>query len=257
MKRVKTKKSVLRKKKGRASRGGTGRGEVTSPLLPHTTPTVTEMGQALDTGQAGTTSPMQSESVTTAANQPEVDESLQAEDRAPSSPQSFPDPSVEEAAAAGKTLQLLAFLLGDEEYGVDILMVKEIIRLTEITPVPRALSYIQGIISLRGTVLPIFDLRQLLSMPDFKPDKKSRILVVSLEAGLIGIIVDAVTEVMELNEAELEPPPTVMMNIEADHIKGMGRYNGRLIILLDLEKVYLTRHGQVKGIQMQDTPVSP
>jgi purine-binding chemotaxis protein CheW len=167
---------------------------------------------------------------------------------APSSPEHSPDPLIEETAAAGKILQLLAFLLSDEEYGIDIRMVKEIIRLTEITPVPRAPSYIQGIISLRGTVLPIFDLRQLLSMPDTKPDKKSRILVVSLEAGLIGIIVDAVTEVVDLDEAELEPPPTVMTNLEADHIKGLGRYKGRLIILLDLEKVYRARHDQVKSV---------
>ena len=126
-----------------------------------------------------------------------------------------------------RIVQLLAFLLTDEEYGIDIRMVKEIIRLTEITRVPRAPSYIHGIISLRGTVLPIFDLRQLLSMPDSKPDKKNRILIVSLEAGLIGIIVDAVTEVLELNEAELEPAPTVMTSLEADHIKGLGRYKGR------------------------------
>lgn len=167
----------------------------------------------------------------------------------PSSPQNSPDSSIEDAAAAGKIVQLLGFLLSDEEYGIGIRMVKEIIRLTEITRVPRAPSYIQGIISLRGTVLPIFDLRQLLSMSDSKPDKKSRILVVSLEAGLIGIIVDAVTEVLELNEAELESAPTVMTSLEADHIKGLGRYKGRQIIFLDLEKVYQARHGQVKNVQ--------
>jgi len=170
-------------------------------------------------------------------------------DTAPSLQPQPPDPSFEEIAANGGTLQLLAFLLGDEEYGIDIRMVKEIIRLTEITSVPRAPSYIQGIISLRGTVLPILDLRQLLSMPDFKPDKKSRILVVSLEASLTGIIVDAVTEVVELKEAELEPLPTVVGNVEADYIKGLGHYKRRLIILLDLEKVYLARHGQVKSAQ--------
>ena len=147
-------------------------------------------------------------------------------------------------------------------------MIKEIIRLADITSVPRAPSHVQGIISLRGTILPIFDLRQLLGLPDSKPGKNGRILVVSLEAGPIGIIVDAVTEVVRLKEAELEPPP-VTTNLETDHIKGLGRYKGRLIILLDLEKVYLARHGastslsmvsdesnhQVKSVQGQDTSV--
>lgn len=268
MKRVKGKKSLLKKRKGGASERAkaiVGASRRLAPTIP-TAPTVTEIGQApattclrlpgLPAGQEGTTSPMPWESITTVVEdelKPRGLESPQAEDTAPS-PQP-PDPSFEEVTASGRTLQLLAFLLGDEEYGVDILMVKEIIRLTEITPVPRASSYIQGIISLRGTVLPIFDLRQLLSMPDFKPDKKSRILVVSLAAGLIGIIVDAVTEVVELKEAELEPPPTVMGSVEADHIKGMGRYKRRLIILLDLEKVYLSRHSQVKSVQGQDTSV--
>lgn len=201
---------------------------------------------------------MHLESVAMVANPPpqaeEVDESHQAGELAPYSSQRPPD-LIDDPVASGEMLQLLAFLLGDEEYGIDIRIVREIIRLTEITQVPRAPSYIQGIISLRGTVLPIFDLRQMLSMPESKPDKKSRILVVSLEAGPVGIIVDAVTDVVELKEPELEPPPTVMTSLEADHIKGMGRYKGRLIILLDLEKVYRARHLQVKSVQGQETSV--
>jgi purine-binding chemotaxis protein CheW len=167
------------------------------------------------------------------------------------------DETVEETAASDGTQQLLSFLLGDEEYGVNILMIREIIRLTTITPVPRAPSYIKGIISLRGAVLPILDLHQLLSIPETQPDKKSRILVVNLEAGPIGIIVDAVTEVVELKEAELEPAPAVMTGLDADHIKGMGRYKGRLIVLLDLDKVYTTKHSQMMSKAGQEVPTPP
>jgi len=84
-------------------------------------------------------------------------------------------------------------------------------------------------------------------MPDSKPTKLGRILVVSLEEMLVGIIVDAVTEVVKLKEEELQPPPTLMTKAEMEHIIGMGRYKGRLIILLDLEKVYMSKRGLVKS----------
>jgi purine-binding chemotaxis protein CheW len=159
------------------------------------------------------------------------------------------DTSAAGTASIGNILQRLAFSLGDEEYGIDIRIVKEIIRPTGITPVPRAPSYIRGIISLRGTVLPILDLCQLLSMTNSRPTKTQRIVVVGLEDMLVGIIVDAVTEVVELREEELQPATALMGSITANHITGMSRYKGRLIILLDLEKVYLARHDLAKAQQ--------
>lgn len=174
---------------------------------------------------------------------------LQNEEEELSSLQDLSDASLEEVASAGGTLQKLAFLLGDEEYGIEIRIVKEIIRLTDITSVPRAPSYIRGIISLRGAVLPILDLCQLLSIPDSKLTKQKRILVVRLEGMLVGVVVDAVTEVIELKEAELQPPPTFTTNAMTNHIIGMGHYKGRLIILLDLVKVYMDRTSLLKGAQ--------
>jgi purine-binding chemotaxis protein CheW len=173
----------------------------------------------------------------------------QAEEMLPSSLRDSSDTLPEEAASTGETLQRLAFILGNEEYGIDIRLVKEIIRLTVITPVPRSPSYVRGIISLRGRVLPILDLCQMLLIQGSKPTKLGRILVVRLEEMLIGIIVDAVTEVVELKEEELQPPPTLMTKAETDHIIGMGRYKGRMIILLDLEKVYMAKRDLVKSAQ--------
>jgi purine-binding chemotaxis protein CheW len=162
-----------------------------------------------------------------------------------------------ENSAEDETHRLLAFLLGGEEYGINILMFREIIRLAEITPVPGAPSCIKGIISLRGAVLPILNLHQLLSMPETQPDKKSRILVVNLEAGPVGVIVDAVTGIVDLKEAEIEPPPTVTTRLETDHIKGMGRYKGRLIILLEPDKVYTTRQGRMSSRAGQEAQTLP
>jgi purine-binding chemotaxis protein CheW len=235
MKRDKTKKTVLTKssKPGRSHRP--------VPAKP-TAFAKTESGRL--SGGAACLSERQ-----TATTSPTGSEPLHAEEAVPSFLQDSSDAPVEETASTGKTFQRLVFLLSNEEYGIDISMVREIIRLPEITPIPRAPSYIRGIMSLRGAVLPILDLCWLLSMPDSKPDRKSRILVASFEEAPVGIIVDAVTEVVEHKEEDLEPPPMLTSNGASDHIVGMVRYKGRLIILLDLERVYAARHRRIQSVQ--------
>lgn len=136
----------------------------------------------------------------------------------------------------GETLELLAFQLADEEYAIDILKIKEIIRSLEITPVPRRPPVIKGIISLRGTIIPIYDLRTRLGLTESPPTRNSRILVVELNKGLVGIISDRVTEVVKVNGKDVEPPPATGDGMTAGHLKGVTRVNGRLIILLNLTK---------------------
>ena len=137
---------------------------------------------------------------------------------------------------ADEVLELLAFRLADEEYAVDILMIKEIIRPMEITRVPRRAAFIRGIISLRGTVIPIFDLRTRLGLTESVSNRSTRILVVGLEKGLVGVIADSVTEVVKVRMQDIEPPPAVGGGSSSGHLKGVTRVNGRLLILLDLEK---------------------
>jgi purine-binding chemotaxis protein CheW len=136
----------------------------------------------------------------------------------------------------GEILELLAFQLADEEYAIDILMIKEIIRSVEITHVPRRPPVIKGIISLRGTIIPIYDLRTRLGLTESPPTRNTRILVVELNKGLIGIIADRVTEVVKVKGKDVEPPPATGDGMTAGHLKGITRVNGRLIILLNLTK---------------------
>ncbi|HET6465797.1 MAG TPA: chemotaxis protein CheW [Nitrospiria bacterium] len=130
----------------------------------------------------------------------------------------------------------MAFQLADEEYAIDILKIKEIIRSLEITHVPRRPPVIKGVISLRGTIIPIYDLRTRLGLTESPPTRNSRILVVELDKGMIGIIADRVTEVVKIKEKDVEPPPATGDGMTAGHLKGVTRINGRLIILLNLMK---------------------
>ena len=128
-------------------------------------------------------------------------------------------------------------MLSDEEYAIDIEDIKEIINLQEITEVPRAPKYIKGIISLRGVIITIFDLRKRLGFQERKYGKDARIIVVSIDNTQIGILVDSVTEVLWMSEIEIEPPPPVIGGIEAEYLKGIGRVKDRIVILLNLNKV--------------------
>jgi purine-binding chemotaxis protein CheW len=143
------------------------------------------------------------------------------------------------APEAEEVQELLAFRLADEEYAVDILMIKEIIRLMEVTRVPRRQAFIKGVISLRGTIIPVFDLRTRLGLAESPPDRSTRILVVGLDKGLIGVIADSVTEVIKVKSSDVDPPPAVGGGSSSGHLKGVTRMNGRLLILLDLEKTVI------------------
>jgi purine-binding chemotaxis protein CheW len=136
-------------------------------------------------------------------------------------------------------LELLAFRLADEEYAVDILMIREIIRQVDITRVPRRPSFVKGIISLRGTIIPVIDLRTRLGLTESPPDRSTRILVVEFGKGLISVIADSVTEVVKVALSDIEPPPAAGGGSSSGHLKGVTRVNGRLLILLDLEKAII------------------
>ena len=134
-------------------------------------------------------------------------------------------------------LQLVTFGLGDEEFGLDILGVKEIIRMTEITRVPKAPQFVEGVINLRGRVIPIIDLRKRFSLDSKERDKDTRIIVVELSSVTVGFIVDSVSEVLRIPADTVEPPPQVVSGVEADCIKGVGKLDGRLLILMDVERI--------------------
>lgn len=133
--------------------------------------------------------------------------------------------------------QLVVFDLNEEAYGVDIGAVREIIRMQEITRVPRAPRFIEGVINLRGKVIPVVDLRQRFSMPETERTEEHRIVVVDVMGQDIGIVVDAVTEVSRVSEASIEPPSSVITTEDSDYLTGIVKTDSKLIILLDIAKV--------------------
>jgi purine-binding chemotaxis protein CheW len=145
---------------------------------------------------------------------------------------------IEKHAGAGdELLQLVSFNIGDEEFGVDILQVQEIIRMLEVTRVPNAPEYIDGVINLRGKVIPIIDLRRRFGMDRKGHDKNTRIVVVELSGQVVGFVVDAVSEVLRIPRSVTEPPPSIVGGVRKEYITAVGKLEDRLLILLDLEKV--------------------
>lgn len=132
--------------------------------------------------------------------------------------------------------QFVALKLGKEEYAVDILAVKEIIRWTQITRVPKAPFFIQGVINLRGNIIPVFNSHLRLNLPVTKTTDKSRIIIFSVEDLVVGFTVDEVIEVVSLSEEMLEKPQMVEGNNK--YIKNIGKIDERLIMILDLHKIF-------------------
>jgi purine-binding chemotaxis protein CheW len=135
-------------------------------------------------------------------------------------------------------LQLVSFTIGEEEYGVDILCVQEINRMLNVTQVPNSPPYVDGVINLRGKVIPVIDLRSRFGMPRIARTKDTRIVIVELHEKTIGFVVDGVSEVLRIPKNVTEPPPvTVMQNAESEYIKSVAKLDDRLLILIDLEKI--------------------
>ncbi|MCA0360701.1 MAG: chemotaxis protein CheW [Armatimonadetes bacterium] len=132
--------------------------------------------------------------------------------------------------------QTVVFRLADESYGIDIFRVNEIIRLREITPVPRTENHIRGLVNLRGKTIPVVDLRARFSLPVEEETDSCRIIVVDAEHGQVGVIVDAVTEVMTLGSDQIEDTPPLVTDVSTDFVKGVAKHHDHLITLLDLDK---------------------
>ncbi|MGE4506456.1 MAG: chemotaxis protein CheW [Desulfovibrionaceae bacterium] len=134
-------------------------------------------------------------------------------------------------------IQLVTFSIGEEVFGVDILAVQEIIRLLDITRVPRAPHFVEGVINLRGKVIPIVDLRKRFDLPEKKYDKSTRIIVINMESITVGFVVDEVSEVLRIPANMVDTPPGVVSGLDTDYIDGVGKLDDQLLILLDLNRL--------------------
>jgi len=149
--------------------------------------------------------------------------------------------TVESQATNGEQHQYLTFLLSGEEFGVGILQVKEILEYTAPTPVPMVPDFIKGVINLRGNVVPVVDLKAKFHMPRSEATRRSCVVIVEVdvdgEQTTMGIVVDAVSEVMEIAPQDIEPPPPFGARIKVDFIRGMAKLDKKFIILLDIDRV--------------------
>ena len=136
-----------------------------------------------------------------------------------------------------ETVQVVSFKLGSEEYGVDIAQVQEINRMVAVTHVPRAPQFMEGVINLRGQLIPIIDLRARFGMPRTEHTKSTRIVVTEVGAKRVGMVVDSVSEVLRLATDQIEDAPEMITGVETEYIRGVGKIEDRLIILLDLAKI--------------------
>jgi purine-binding chemotaxis protein CheW len=134
-------------------------------------------------------------------------------------------------------LQLVSFILGQEEYALDILLVQEIIRMLRITRVPRAPHYIEGVVNLRGNVIPVFDLHRRFGLSERVNSERTRIIVVKVQEIIAGLVVDGVSEVLRLPQAAVEPVSSLVTAVDTDYIQGIGKKDNRLLIMLNINRV--------------------
>ena len=135
-------------------------------------------------------------------------------------------------------LQLVSFKIGEEEFGVDINIVQEINRMLQITKVPNTPDFIEGVVNLRGRIIPVIDLRVKLGLIKLEHGKNTRIVVIELKEQTIGFIVDEVNEVLRIPKSITETPPELVGGVNNEFITAIGKLEDRLLILLDLEKIF-------------------
>ncbi len=142
--------------------------------------------------------------------------------------------SVSEVAGS---LQLVSFCLAEEEYGIEITKIREIILMGEITQVPETPHYVKGLINLRSTVIPVIDLRTRFGMPEAELTDESRIMVLHVGTKTIGIIVDAVSEVLRVTQDQIAPAPSTVAGLGQEYLTGLVKLEERLLIMLDINKL--------------------
>ncbi len=138
-----------------------------------------------------------------------------------------------------ETIQLVGFILEKELFGIDIMKVQEIIRLQEVTRVPRTENFVKGVVNLRGRVIPVVSLRERFMFgPPSETTDMERIVIITMEAGVIGIEVDAVTEVFRIQRKVIIPPPPTFTRLNTEYIEGIGRLDDRILVILNFDKLF-------------------
>ncbi|HKW88046.1 MAG TPA: chemotaxis protein CheW [Candidatus Acidoferrales bacterium] len=153
-----------------------------------------------------------------------------------------------------KEIQIVGLRIGRETFGIPIALVREIVRVPQITAVPNAPAYVEGVINLRGKVISVIDLRKRFGDPNLELTKKTRVVVVEIENRTVGLVVNSASEVLKLSPSDIEPPSSVFPDGEMDYVTGVGKLKDRLIILLELSKVL--KSGELRNLDQLVAPAA-
>ncbi len=134
-------------------------------------------------------------------------------------------------------VKLAIFLLEKQPYAMDIMKIKQIIRPLKITRLPKAPDFLEGVINLRGVVIPVIDMRKRFGIPLRKEGEETKVIIASVEKKVVGIIVDDVTEVIPMARSEIQPPPRVIRGVEATYLLGVCRYQDDILLILNLDEI--------------------
>lgn len=147
---------------------------------------------------------------------------------------------IDENAKNDELIQLVSFMLADEEYGVEVLKVREIIRMPTITKMPNVPQHVEGIINLRGKVIPIISMRRRFGLMENENSSQTRIIIMDVCGTLTGFIVDAVSEVIRIHSSEIQPPPSMILSggIAQEFITGVFNHAERLLIIMDIDRMF-------------------
>ena len=144
-------------------------------------------------------------------------------------------------------MKVTIFKLADKEYGISIEQIREVIRMKEVTPVPDSAEFVEGVIILRGKVVPLVNLRKKLGLPDIEISRHNRIIVTQINSYSVGVIADSVSDVIFFNEVNITPPDELLK--EADYLIGVGKIGERLVLIADMEKLLIDKGGRdIKNI---------
>lgn len=153
------------------------------------------------------------------------------------------------SGVGGNVLQLVSFKVGNEEFGLEILKVQEIIRLRELTRVPNMPDFVDGVINLRGKVIPVIGLRRRMGIPAGEADKRTRIVVAEVSGRVLGFVVDEVSEVLRISADTVEAAPK-LGQVEREYVQGIGKIDDRLLILIDLNPLISdAEHGEIAAAE--------
>lgn len=144
---------------------------------------------------------------------------------------------IENKVDVENSINLVTFKLGNNEYAIDIMQAKEIIKMEKITLIPNAPDYVEGVINLRGNIIPIVDLKKRFNLEENDGEKNTAIIIVKIDDVDMGIIIDAISKVVSIATSNIQPPPPMLSGIGQKYIKGVAKLEDKLLVVLDLEKL--------------------